>query len=122
MYSRLSPTSILVWVRFRGVRYGVKVRQDAITIYDSYLIRSKQDIRLFLSTLQVYLDTKGVCSLYVAQTKYLKEWWVHSFLYRIGLFRKHTKNVDFEPKEKWWRRAGYAIIYTAFNLFSRRKF
>lgn len=43
----------------------------------------------------------------------LIEWRAHNTLYRWGLFKSHTKDVDINEKEKWWR----IVLYPFFAVF-----
>ena len=38
------------------------------------------------------------------------EWSAHSFLYMLGIFKSHTKDVDLESPQKWYLSIGYAIV------------
>lgn len=41
---------------------------------------------------------------------WIREWKAHNRLYRLGLFRSHTKDTDLEENEYWWRLVVYNII------------
>lgn len=41
---------------------------------------------------------------------WLKEWKVHNRLYRLGLFKSHTKDCDLEENEKLHRLIAYQIL------------
>ena len=41
---------------------------------------------------------------------YYREWKAHNILYKLGLFKEHTKDVDLNIDEPWYRRACYFII------------
>ena len=38
------------------------------------------------------------------------EWASHNFLYSLGLWRSHTKDVDFEFPQKWYWQVVWAIL------------
>lgn len=38
---------------------------------------------------------------------YVREWKAHNNLYKLGLFKSHTKDVDMEEPIKWY----YELIY-----------
>lgn len=42
---------------------------------------------------------------------YIKEWYAHNVLYKMHLFRKHTKDVDLNDDESLFRRACYSVIW-----------
>ena len=41
---------------------------------------------------------------------WIREWKAHNRLYRLGLFKEHTKDCDLEENEKWYRRLAYWVI------------
>lgn len=40
----------------------------------------------------------------------IREWCAHKLLYKLGLFRKHTRDVDLEFPQKWYIRTLYYIF------------
>ena len=46
-----------------------------------------------------------------SETSYVKEWFAHNVLYKLGLFRSHTADVDLNDNESCFRRLCYNIIY-----------
>ena len=78
-------------------------------IYDSYLIRSKDDIRAFIQNLREQCDpdmaiTQRTLSSLVA------EWRSHNFFYYLHVFRSRTKDVDLERCQSWWREAFCRVV------------
>jgi len=41
---------------------------------------------------------------------YVREWKAHNNLYKLGLFKSHTKDVDMEEPIKWYYELIYWII------------
>lgn len=41
---------------------------------------------------------------------YKREWLGHNRLYRLGLFKSHTKSVDLEEPSKWYLEIIWLII------------
>lgn len=39
-----------------------------------------------------------------------REWRVHNFLYKIGLYKSRTKDVDLDYPQQWYYRLGYFIL------------
>lgn len=81
-------------------------------IKNSYLIKSKKDIRLMLEHihgLNKYkrLQAKGYTRTFESE---YREWRAHNFLYNIGFQRKRTGSVDIDQNEPMWRRIIYAIL------------
>lgn len=53
---------------------------------------------------------------------YIAEWYIHNLLYRLHLFRKHTKDVDFQRQFKHtFRDTIEKIIYKIIELFKKRR-
>ena len=75
-------------------------------IEDSYLIK---DINLEVGYIirERYLR-------HLPQTRkfnsYVREWKAHNNLYKLGLFKSHTKDVDMEEPIKWYYELIYWII------------
>ena len=38
------------------------------------------------------------------------EWYCHNFLYRIGICRSRTKDVDLNYPQKWWEKVVYPVF------------
>ena len=54
---------------------------------------------------------------------YVKEWYAHNILYKLGLFRSHTRDVDLNDNETLTRRFAYNVIYyTTFGWLQTRKY
>lgn len=43
-------------------------------------------------------------------TSMIREWRVHNLVYSIGLYRRRTKDVDFEHPQKWYFKVAYFIL------------
>lgn len=41
---------------------------------------------------------------------WIREWKAHNRLYRLGIYRSHTKDCDLNEDEKWWRLWFYGIL------------
>ena len=89
------------------------VLPTCITVYDSYKV-SKKEFNPFLNELRegyignLVLYYRSNCSL-------TNEWACHNFLYMIGLFKSHTKNVDMQYPLRWWEK----IVYPCFGWFCK---
>ena len=71
-------------------------------IIDSYKITDKKEIEKYLSWI---IEERKAKKYHTRSLKsYQREWLGHNFLYKLGLFKSHTKDVDLEerltPKEK----------------------
>ena len=87
----------------------VRYYKEKTKIYDSYLIKNKEipyriDNILHIRKFVKNLPTTRTRKSYIAETK------AHNRLYKLGLFKKHTKNCDLEEDIKLWKEIVYFII------------
>ena len=87
---------------------GVKIQYNAnfVRIVNSYLITDEKKMTLILILFKKrtnYKSKRGYKS-------WLKEWKTHNRLYRLGLFRSHTRDCDLEENEKLHRLIAYQIL------------
>lgn len=84
----------------------VKYTKTLTIIYDSYLIKDvAKEVRNIIKK-RVDLDYITTRTL----KSYIREAKAHNRLYKLGLFKKHTKNCDLEENIKWWKETVYFII------------
>lgn len=84
----------------------VKYTKTLTIIYDSYLIKDvAKEVRNIIKK-RVDLDyiTTRTMKSYIRETK------AHNRMYKLHLFRKHTKNTDLEENIKLWKEIVYFII------------
>lgn len=92
---------MLINVIYKNTEYKVTCTLLNTGITDSYKINTKKDIKEFLSLLKDILKNKyenyTEYSIYKRQEKsIINEWATHNVLYKLGLFKVHTKDVDIE--------------------------
>jgi hypothetical protein len=70
------------------------------------------DIPRFIKILRRKIDrSKRLKDKYKRTEKsWEKEWLAHNRLYRMGLFKSHTKDVDFHENESIFRLISYEIL------------
>jgi len=71
-------------------------------ICDSYIIRSREAMREYLTVLRELFGPEMAVSQRDLESQ-VREWRSHNFFYRIHVFRSRTKDVDLELKQSWWR-------------------
>ena len=86
------------------IRY--KVGDGNCRVVDSYLISDDGEKREFLALLAERHPEFAARSV----TSYVREWAAHNILYGKGVARDHTKDVDLNVGEPWWRRFGYWVV------------
>lgn len=84
----------------------VKYTKKLTIIYDSYLIKDvAKEVRNIINKRvdSDYITTRTLKS-YIRETK------AHNRMYKLHLFRKHTKNTDLEEDIKLWKEVVYFIL------------
>lgn len=84
----------------------VKYKKNLTKIYDSYLIKN---VPLEINNI-ITERTKRKLPITRTIGSYIRETKAHNRLYKLGLFKKHTKNTDLEENIKWWKEIIYFII------------
>lgn len=87
---------------------GVKIKysKNVVTIVDSYKITNKYTMHIILNLFKLrtrYTSNRTIKS-------WVKEWKSHNRLYKLGLFKSHTKDCDLEEHEKLHRLLIYEIL------------
>ena len=84
----------------------VKYTKTLTTIYNSYLMKNvSQEVKKIIEKRQEKkLPISRTLRSYIRETK------AHNRLYKLGLFKKHTRNCDLEENIKWWKEIIYFII------------
>ena len=77
-----------------------------IKIHESYLVNDEFLMRTMLKTFKKMTNYKSKRSF----ESWIKEWKSHNRLYKMGLFKEHTKDCDLEEREKLHRLIAYQIL------------
>lgn len=86
----------------------VTVSSNNINIRDSYTITKKEEMVEILYSIQ---HNHPNCQTFKRSYKQLvAEWKTHSRLYKWGLFKSHTKDVDLNYPVKWYVQLIYNIL------------
>lgn len=87
---------------------GVKIQYDKrnVRIIKSYEVKKEWDMLYILITFQEQTNFQSKRSL----RSWIKEWKTHNRLYRLGLFRSHTRDCDLEENEKLHRLIAYQLL------------
>lgn len=85
---------------------NIEYNKKKTTIYDSYLMKnvSKEVKKIIKERKEKGYKTNRSLNSYIRETK------AHNRLYKLGLFKKHTKNTDLEENIKLWKEIAYFII------------
>ncbi len=87
---------------------GVNIEYDAgnIRILDSYKVHSAAYMQMILNMFMIKTGFRSKRTI----KSWIKEWKAHNRLYRLGLFKSHTKDCDLEENEKTHRLIAYEIL------------
>ena len=83
--------------------------ENYVRIEDSYNVKTSE-IRAFLSDLVLQITLDGKLKYKRSFESWEKEWVAHNRLYKLGLFRQHTKDADLYEDESKFRLFCYNII------------
>ena len=97
------------------------IGNNDITIYDSYTVNKKL-MNFVLDEIRAEVKKKGQSNAVLdnrSNASLKREWVTHNFLYSIGMFRSHTKDVNLNYPQKWYIRWGYNIAGVLFWIFTK---
>lgn len=86
----------------------MKVSKNNIHIEDSYLITRRGEMYAVLDHLKFSYPDSNVWKRSFFHMSC--EWKAHNRMYRLGLYRSHTKSVDLNYPQKWYMKAIYFIL------------
>ena len=90
--------------------FRYKIEKNNVHIEDSYLCEKYQ-----ISYMIHVLRSRENSDVWQRNDFSLKtEWYCHNFLYRVGIFRSRTKDVDLNCPQKWWEK----IVYPVFGIIA----
>ena len=96
------------------------ITENSLTICYSYRYKQTSEI---ISMLKTIICLNNDCKLF--ETRKLKdmiaEWQTHNLLYYLGLFRSHTRSVNFEANQSKFMKILYKIfgkIYFYFHIYT----
>ena len=82
---------------------------DSTHIEDSYLLKSKDEIRAYLMKLRDIGSEEMAVNQRDLESQ-VREWRSHNFFYRMHVFRSRTKDVDLELKQTWYRELFCRVV------------
>lgn len=101
------------------ILFNHDIESENIKIYNGYAYKGKAIKKLMVNILIERAKEKGYNFLeYRTIKNYIAEWYFHNFLFRLHLFRKHTKDIDFQRQFKHtFRDIVEKIIYKIIEIF-----
>lgn len=87
---------------------GVNIEYNSanVRILDPYKIKSKTFMELILEIFKIRTGFVSKRSI----NSWVREWKAHNRLYKLGLFKEHTKDCDLEENKKIHRLMVYWIL------------
>ena len=82
--------------------------EDCVTIINSYDV-AESDLKPFLKELKSKIGSEFKYKRTI--NDWAQEWYAHNVLYKLGLFRSHTRSVDLNEDETKCRVLMYKLIY-----------
>ena len=77
-----------------------------VRIVDSYKIEDKKDMQRILEKFKNITEYRSKRTM----QSWIREWRTHNRLYKLGLFKEHTRDCDIEGNEKLHRLLIYQIL------------
>ncbi len=78
-------------------------------ILDSCLVKSKEDMRTYLSRLREGVPDEMAVNQRDIESQ-VHEWRAHNFFYKLHVFRSRTQDVDLELKQPWYRELFCRVV------------
>lgn len=91
--------------KIRGLRVIYNLHN--IKIIDSYQINNEAKMKEIITEA---LEKNTLYRTNRTMNDFIKEWKAHNRLYKLHLFRNHTKDVDFEDKVTEKKKCIYSIL------------
>jgi len=89
-----------------SMEYIIDKDNKNITIKDSY---KYADLETQVATIKIFLTSYEWFNARSLKS-YVREWRAHNRLYKLGLFKSHTKDVDLNVNESIFRRILYFFL------------
>ena len=96
-------------VLYNDKAFKVDLSDNCTTIHDSYLIKRRKDMRIFLDMLREDSDDNFAINKR-SISGMVREWTSHNLLYTLNLWRNRTMSVDLQIEQKWYVKLGYFLL------------
>ena len=83
------------------------VSENNIKIIDSYKVTKWADMLRILTTIKKETNSNVFNR---SMDSLIEEWIAHNRLYKLHIFRSHTKDVDLNYPQKWYEKLIYRIL------------
>lgn len=91
----------------------IRVHKNNIHIENSYWAKTRNDMQLVLNSIRANHSLEESDVLKRTDDSLINEWFAHTLLYNLHLFRKHTKDVDLNyPQSEMME-----FVYSIFGIF-----
>ncbi len=96
--------------------YSCKYCKRCVTVYNSGYIKMK-DIKDFNEKLYNQIPNDFVYTR--TKNSWYKEFVAHNILFKMGLFKSHTLDLDISEDEQLHRLVAYNIIYFFYSIYEK---
>lgn len=92
-------------INYYGLDVNFNATNEDLIIYDSYSIRHAHYSNILWRIKEATPD----CPIWEKRSKWSIEceWAVHNLLYKLGIKREHTKDVNLNYNLKWYEKIAY---------------
>lgn len=96
-------------VTYKGLFFSVICSDVNTHIEDSWRITGRSDMKEFLNIIREMTPEEEAVNKRSVKSM-VREWRAHNLLYRLGLFKSHTKDVDLNTGQPWYISVAYFLI------------
>lgn len=92
------------------------IDNEFVTIFDSYLVKDSKEMNEIIDKIRLENPNNPFLLQVSSNKKMIQEWEAHNFLYEMGLYEIHTKDVDLNKNDKTTE-----IIYFTLSIMYKIK-
>lgn len=90
--------------------YTIEITANNIHVTDSYLVKKKSEMTEIIEQIKKkYIEHTNVFNLRSVKNL-VKEWRAHNLLYKLHIYRSHTKDVDLDIPQSMKYKIAYGIL------------
>ena len=93
-----------------------KILENRIKILESWMMSKEEFLNVLDEIQKLYPDHVAFMR---TRKSMLLEWYAHNLLYRLGIKKDKTADVDLDYPLSWYMKLGYWILGTLGKLFTK---
>ena len=94
-----------------------RILENRIKIFESYLMSKNQFLEVLDEIQELYPEHVAFRR---SRKSMVLEWEAHNLLYRMGIKKNKTSDVDLDYPQPWIKRLGYGILGWIWGIFNNR--